>query len=139
MGRRDIELAIPVDIPFFKLQASGGTLSDDNILQRVLALLLIHCDPDNTYTLDGLHPQEVIARTTTGGVDECVERLNIIGSSLTDDLNNDLADDDADPSEAISSISFAARAGERADSPRIVVRILRATGEQLTAELKPYD
>lgn len=139
MTKRDIELTLPVDTPFFRLNIVGGTLLDDNIMQRIVTLLLLHNDPDNTYTLDGLHPQELISRINTGAVDSYLERLNIIGGKLVADINADLSGDDADPSEELSSIAFAAREGESPNSPRILVRVVRVTGESTIAEINPHE
>lgn len=139
MSKRDIDLALPVSTPFFKLQISGDVSIEDDVLKRVLALILVHSDPDNTYTLDGLHPQELISRATTNGIDGYLERLNIIGGTLVEEINADLVEDDADPSEALSSIIVAARDGESATAPRIVIEIIRVTGERTQAELRPHE
>lgn len=139
MDKRDIALTLPASSPFFKLNIVGGVLLEDNVLQRIITLLLIHNSPNNEYTLDGLHPQELVSMATTAGMDSYLERLNIIGGSIVSDINNDLMRDGADPSEEISSIAFAAREGESPSSPRILVRIVRVTGEQTIAELRPHE
>ena len=136
---RDIELFAPANESMYKLSISGNALQTDNALQRVITLLLIHSSPANEYTLDGLHPQDLIARATTGGMDSCLERLNIIGASLVSDINNDLEQTDADPSDALSSISFTAREGESASSPVIVVQVVRVTGESTIAEITTHE
>jgi hypothetical protein len=89
--------------------------------------------------MDGLHPQELIARATTGGLDSCLERLNLIGGAITRDINSDLRSDGADPQEALSSVSFAAKEGSAKTSPTIVVRITRIDGASTTAEINTND